>query len=522
MSEISRRRFLQLQAGLGIGLSTGFLSLQAGRAFAQTPKKGGTLRAALNGGASTDRLDPASFNSYIPVAFGKTWGEYLVRVNRDGSLDYRLAEEVLPSSDAKEWTIRVRKGVEFHNGKTVTGDDVKETLARHASEKSQSGAYGFLKAIDTIKASGNDVKVTLKEANADFAYLLSDYHMVIQPNGGHDDPNAGISAGPYQVEQNQPGVRHSGKRFANYWNADRAGHADFVEILVVNDNTSRTSALKSGQVQLINQVPAQLAQLLKGDSALKLFSGTSRTFGEFNMFCDDAVFKNGDLRQALKLAIDRELILKNVFQGLGQVGNDYPINAAYPLFDHDLYFEKSPQTKYDPDQAKFLLKKSGFEGRLPLSVSDAAFSGATAAAQIFQQSAAAAGIQIDVVREPADGYWSEVWNAKPFHAAGWYGRPTQDQMYSTAYMSDAPWNDSRFKNEAFDKLILEAKGELDDAKRKLMYADAAKLVHDDGGSILFAFIDITDATSAGVQGYEPHPGGELMDGFALSECWVTE
>ena len=96
-----------------------------------------------------------------------------------------------------------------------------------------------------------------------------------------------------------------------------------------------------------------------------------------------------------------------------------------------------------------------------LRVADGAFPGAVEAAQLYQQSAAAAGIPLEIKREPNDGYWSDVWNVQPFCASYWGGRPVQDQMYSTAYLSTADWNDTRFNNPHFDELLLSARAELD-------------------------------------------------------------
>ena len=127
------------------------------------------------------------------------------------------------------------------------------------------------------------------------------------------------------------------------------------------------------------------------------------------MHCNTAPFDNNDLRMALKLAMDREEMVDKILRGYGSVGNDFPINSAYPLFSDDI-----EQRKFDPDKAAFHYKKSGHYGSVLLRTSDVAFPGAVDAAQLYQQSCAKAGITIEVKREPGDGYWSEVWNKQPF------------------------------------------------------------------------------------------------------------
>ena len=114
-------------------------------------------------------------------------------------------------------------------------------------------------------------------------------------------------------------------------------------------------------------------------------------------------------------------------------------------------------------------------------------------------------INITVVREPNDGYWDNVWLKKPFCASYWDGRPTADQMLTVVYKSDAPWNESFWKRPDFDKLLLEARSELDAAKRKAMYHDLETMVHDDSGVILPMFNNTIDATSTKVKGFVPKP-----------------
>ncbi|QDZ01418.1 ABC transporter substrate-binding protein [Nitratireductor mangrovi] len=512
--KLSRRDFLGRAAALGITAPFANTLLSTA-ASAQEPVKGGILKAGIQGGEATNSLDPATFLSQVPFNFGKCWGEYLVALAEDG-LENRLAEEYGASDDAKVWTFKIRQDVEFHNGKTVTAEDVVATLERHSNEDSKSGALGIMRGIEGLKADGRDVVITLKEPNADLPYLLADYHLIIQPDGGKDNPAAGISAGPYKVAVDEPGVRHVGERFANFWQADQMGHADQVEIIVINDATARVSALQGGQVHMINRVEPKIVDLVKRvpNVEIKTLSGPGHYV--FIMHCNTAPFDNNDLRMALKLAMNRQEMVDKILRGYGTAGNDFPINASYPLFADDI-----EQRTFDPDKAKFHFQKSGHDGPVLLRTSDVAFPGAVDAAQLYQQSCAQAGITIEIKREPGDGYWSEVWNKQPFSTSYWGGRPTQDQMYSTAYLSTADWNDTRFFNERFDKLLLEARAELDQTKRKELYREMALIVRDEGGLICPMFNQYIDAVSDKVAGYGGGVNHELMDGYALAKCWLT-
>jgi peptide/nickel transport system substrate-binding protein len=191
--KLSRRDFLGRAAALGVS-ATFANGLLSSAARAEGPVKGGTLKAGLVGGESTNVLDPALAMTQVPFAFGKMWGELIVELSPEGGLEYRIAEEIGSSDDAKTWTLKIRDGIEFHNGKTVTAEDVAATLERHSDEKSKSGALGYMKGIETIKVDGKNVVLTLKEANADLPYLLSDYHIIVHPNGGKYKP--GAASGP--------------------------------------------------------------------------------------------------------------------------------------------------------------------------------------------------------------------------------------------------------------------------------------------------------------------------------------
>ena len=230
---------------------------------------------------------------------------------------------------------------------------------------------------------------------------------------------------------------------------------------------------------------------------------------------DTAPFNNPHVMMALKYGINRQEMVDKILFGYGSIGNDIPINASYPLFT------PLPQREYDPEKAAFHMKKSEYDGPILLRTSDNSFPGAPDAAALFQQSCAAAGIKMDIKREPNDGYWSEVWNKQPFSTSYWSGRPVQDQMYSTAYLSTADWNDTRFKNPQFDQLLVAARAELDSAKRKQMYADMALILHNEGGLIAPMFNDFIDGVSDKIGGWDETAGFGLMNLYAPVKTWVT-
>jgi peptide/nickel transport system substrate-binding protein len=471
----------------------------------------------LSGGESTNSLDPATWLTQVPQNFGTTWGETIVLQSpEDGSPQPVLAESWEASDDADEWHFKIRKGVTFHNGKELTPEDVAQTIRRHSDEDTESAALGVLRDIEDISVDGDYVVFKLARGNADLPLLLTDYHLVIQPNGGMDEPAAGIGTGPYQIEVDEPGVRHVSTKYDGYWRDD-VGHVGSIEVIVMNDATARISALQSGQVHIINRVEPRTVELLSRAPGVVIEATPSKGHYVFIMHVNTPPFDNHDLRMALKLAIDREQMVNQILLGHASVGNDFPINESYALFPDGI-----EQRAYDPDEARHYFQRSGHDGPILLRTSEVAFPGAVDAAQLYAQQAAAAGIDIQVQREPGDGYWTEVWNNQPFCASYWGGRPTQDSMYSTAYISGADWNDTRFFRDDFDNIIFEARAELDDNRRAELYREAAMMVRDDGGLILPMFNDFLDARREEVQGWVSDPNHETSNLRAAIRVWLDQ
>lgn len=511
---ISRREFLGRAGALGFNAAFAG-SLLATAAHAGGPKKGGHAVLGMSGGESTNSLDPALALSQVPFSVIAHFGEPLVRVNPDGSIALRVAEEYSASADAKTWRFKIRKGVEFHNGKTLTAQDVLKTMQRHSDENSSSGALALMKSITDMRAEGDTFEVTLDAANYDLPYIMANRLLVIQPDGGYDNPADGIGSGPYRVVENQPGMRHTFEKFENYWD-DGIGHFASTEIIVINDMTARAAALQSEQVNIINAVSPKIANMLDRAPNVSVQQTPGRGQNVFSMHVDEAPFNNKDLRLALKYAINREEMVEKILFGYGSVGNDHPISSAYPLFD-----ETIPQREFDLDKAAAHYKASGHDGSpIVLHVADNAFAGAVEAAQLFQQTAEKAGIPLEVRREPNDGYWSEVWDKKSFFASFWFGQPTQALIYSVAFRSTAAWNETNFNNPRFDELLAAAPGEADEAKRKEMYREMSMLVRDEGGLIMPMFNNFVDAHNSKIGGWEMNPNGDMMNDQAAIKCWM--
>jgi len=411
---MNRRGLLKAGAAAGFVAAT----VKPAAAASHSPKKGGTLRLGLAGANTSDSWDGRTHSDsfMIVMAHGAVF-DCLTEIAADGSLKGELAESWEASADAKTWTFNLRKGVTFHDGKAFGADDMIASLKMHTAEGAKSAAKPIVEAVtDMKKMSDHQVVLTLKAGNADFPYLLSDYHILMYPAGAEAEAiSSGNGTGLYKVENFEPGVRCTLSRVADHYKGDDAGHFDSIEAVAINDSNARQTAMMTGQVDAINRVDLKAEALYNANPNVEIFEVTGNQHYTLPMLTNVAPFDSLEVRQALKHAINRQEMVDKILLGHGAVGNDHPIGPANQFYAADL-----PQNDYDPEKAKSLLKKAGLDGlKVDLSAANAAFSGAIDAAQLYQASAKEAGIEINVVQEPDDGYWSNVWLKKPWCACYW-------------------------------------------------------------------------------------------------------
>lgn len=499
----------------GVAITAAGLILPAGMARAQdAPKKGGVFRIGLGHGSTTDGYDPGLWDQLYVQTFAAARVNYLIEIAADGNLAPELAES-WDSSDGMTWVFKIREGVSFHSGKPMTPDDVVASLNHHRGDASTSAVKPFFDPVTDIKVDGQNVIITLNASNADFPYLMSDYHLPILPSAeGRIDPTTSDGTGGYIVESFEPGVQATVNRNPNYWKADRA-HFDQIVILAVLDPAARLNALMTGEVDLIDQVDPAAIALLEGRGVSKILSVSGNAHYVFPMDARAAPFSDNNVRLALKYAFDRQELVDKILAGHGSVANDNPIGPANRYFFADMEAKT-----YDPDKAKFYLKEAGMDTlEVTLSAANAAFSGAVDAAVLMSEKAAAAGITINVDRVPDDGYWDNIWMKKPFAASYWGGRPVEDQMFTTAYVSGAEWNESFWSNEAFDKLLVAARSELDETKRREMYQEMQRLVSFEGSTIIPMYNNYVMAVANSVATPEKISANWNLDGFRCVERW---
>ncbi len=513
----SRRDVLGMLSMLGLAGTVG-TSLFAGatRAYADTPKKGGRIRVAGFSSSTADTLDPAKQSLSTDYVRCSMFYSGLTTLDEHLSPQLALAESI-ENDNATVWTVKLRKGVLFHDGKPLTSADVVYSLTRHMDPAVGSKAKALAAQMTEIKATGPlEVTIRLAHPNADLPVVLGTYHFLIIKDGTTDFSTA-IGTGPFKCKEFTPGVRSIGVRNEHYWRSEGGPYLDEVEFIGIADNSARVNALLSGDVDFIGAIDPRSSQQILGAKGFELFETNAGNYTDLIMHLDSAPGNNPDFVLGMKYLLNRGVMKRAVFRGFATVANDQPIPPTNRYFAADL-----PQRAYDPEKAKFHLNKAGVLGStLPLVCSTAASSSVDMAV-VLQQAAKDIGLNIDVKQVPADGYWSNYWLKAPFVFGNVNPRPTADILLSLFFASDAAWNESQWKNPQFDQLLVAARGETDEAKRKQMYHDMQVMIHDDAGIGIPVFISNLDAHTSRLKGLRPMGTGGMM-GYAFAEhVWLAE
>ena len=514
-SMMGRRAFVATT--LAAGASLGLASERSSQSQSDEPKKGGTLRVGFTQGALSDSTDPASFNNDFMFAYAYGVFNGLTEIAPNGELVPELAEQWQASPDARIWTFQLRRGIQFHNGKDFVAADVVATINHHRHINSTSSAKPLVADIVRVTAlDSHTVVMELGSGNADFPFIFSQYNLVIHPALGDSiDVTSMNGTGPYEAKIFDPGVRAVYQRNPNYWKPDRA-HLDTVEIILVADPAARLSALITGAVDLIDRPDLKTLHLLKRHPSIRVEQTVGNKHYTLPMLSDIVPFTNNDVRMALKHAIDREEMVEKILKGCGVVGNDHPIGPTVPFFNSDL-----PQRSYDPDKARFYLNRAGLKTLdVKLHMADVSWGNdSVKAGVLFSESSAKAGINLQVLREPNDGYWSNVWMKKAFCGSYSGGRPTADWAFTTTYARGVSWNESHWDHSRFNQLLVAARSELDQALRGEMYYEMQGLVRDEGSTIIPMFGNYVLAMNKHVRHTEKIASNWDLDGQRFMERW---
>lgn len=484
-------------------------------ASAGTARRGGKITAGIDGGGSSDTLDANAAVSYPDWCRILCMYDQLYYSNADFQPEYGLAEEIIPNSNATEWTIRLKPGITFHNGKDLTADDLLFTLNRIWNPKSPLEGASGLALLDIPGAKKRDQRtVTIPGHQPYFSFpdTLRDWFYFVVPVGY--DPKNPVGTGPFKFKSFTPGVQSVFVRNENYWNHPRP-YIDELVIIDFPDPTARVNALVSGVVDVIDQIPPSIVSQLTNSSDVSLL--VARDTGLFNpitMQVDTPPFNDVRVRQAMRLIANRPQLIDASLGGYGQVCND--LFAIYdPAYDHAI-----PQRQQDLEQAKSLLKAAGQSDLQVTLVTGAVANGFVEGATVFAQQATAAGIKVAVQNLPTSTFYGQTYLHRAFSQDTWTGVPYLTQV-AQSMLKDSPYNDTHWYDEHYASLYRQAEAEADTAKRYDIIHEMQKMEWNEGGYLGYAFFGVVDAHSKKVHGLVPAKTGWSLGNYDFSGAWLA-
>lgn len=498
---VSRRQALKLLGASGMTAAASATVLAgAERALAETPKRGGRIRAAMTQHGPSDTLDPALFTSSIDFMRGRAHYNNLVQLDDRLVPQPELAQEFSANADATEWTFRLRDGVEFHDGSKMTADDVIWSMNRHLGENSKSKVKVLVADIaEWRKVDNQTVKAVLNAPNADLPAILGTHHFKILKADTTDFQNP-AGTGPFRLTDFRPGIRSLHERNDSYWRD--GAHVDELELFAITDATARVNALMAGDVEMISNLDPKAIDLVDAADGVEVWSVPSGSYPCIVCRTDTAPGNDPDFVMALKYLQRRDYIVDAVLKGQGTIGNDQPINDAYPDHCADL-----AQRPFDPDRAKHHLQKSGITSA-DIEVAEIS-NGVTDMVLILQQEAKKIGLDLNVKRVPNDGYWGSVWMKTPMHVGDWNMRPTATIMMSIAFSPEANWNESHWRSERMGQLLKEARATTDRARMAELQCEMQTLISEQSGVIIPVHKNSIDGLSSRIRGMSRNPLGTL-------------
>ncbi len=478
-------------------------------------KKGGSLRVGIVGGSAKERLDGQLGTTEPEICIYFQLFNALLGWDQNYQLVNLLAEEVTPNTNATVWTVKLRQGVVFHDGKPMTADDVVYSFKRIINPKDpKSGAasLGDLPASGIRKVDATTIEFHLDNPNSVLAEQLAHYNNCILPVDF--DPKNPIGSGPFKLKTFSAGQQIVFEPNTNYFG--QVPWVDELTVIEFADTTARVNALLGGTVEAISQLPSAQVNVVKGQAGMNVLDAQTAAWQPFTMRIDKKPFDDVRVRQAFKLIVDRKAMIAQAYSGFGREGNDMyaPFDPGYPK---DL-----PQHTQDIEQAKSLLKQAGYDGdlKVTLTTSDAVGSAAVAAAQVFAEQAKAAGVAVSVDKVDPSVFYGDQYLQWDFAQDFWYTRNYLAQA-AQGTLPDAPFNETHWKSDQWLSTVKQAMATGDETKRNELVAAAQKIEYDEGGLIVWAFNDQIDAYSSKIGGVVPDKSGVPLSSFHFNEFYFA-
>ncbi|WP_370161810.1 ABC transporter substrate-binding protein [Limimaricola soesokkakensis] len=515
--QLSRREFMTRATALGLSSSAAFglIGLPAPVRAESHAQRGGTLRMEMETKAMKDpRLaDWGEIHNFY-----RGWLDYLAQYEADGSITPMLLESWEANDDATQFTLKVRPGVTWNNGDPFTAEDVARNIALwcDGTVEGNSMASRMVQLVDPetnmVRVGAieviDDLTVRLNLAAPDITVIVSmaDYPAaIVHSSFDGGDPSANpIGTGAYLPVVNEVGVRQVLERNPDHtwWGTEVFGgpYLDRIEYIDYGtDPAAKVAAAESGEIDITYETTGDFIDIFDAIGWQKSEVVTASTIVvRFNQ--DSPPFDNRDVRRALQMAVDNEIVLELGYNGRGEVAENHhvcPIHPEYAQVDGPAY---------DPAAAKAMLDEAGFgDETFELISLDDAWQASTCDAVAAQLRDAGINVQRRVM--PGSTFWNG-WLEYPFSATDWAMRPLGVQVLALAYKSGVPWNETAYSSEEFDTLLAEAMSLADVEARREVMAKIETLLQEDGVVIQPYWRSIFRHYTDKVQGAEMHPSFE--------------
>jgi peptide/nickel transport system substrate-binding protein len=528
--QIERREFLRYATLLGMTAPTAyaFVAKVTGEKLIAPAEaqgaltKGGTLRLAMR---CQDLKSPHTYSWVESSNSARQVVDYLTVTGVDNITRPSLVEKWEPSPDLKTWTLRLRRTVKWHNGRQFTADDVVWNLKRVLDPKTGSSVLGLMKGflLEDVETGEKDDKGNPKkssrlwDANAiqkvdDFTVRLNGksaqlavpeqlFHyplLILDPAENGEFKVGSNGTGAFTLTANEVGRKQVLKaRKEGYWGG--GPHLDQLEFIDLGDDpAAAVSALASRQVDGLYGADIVQLEALQKIPHVQMYQVATAYTATARMQ-PVKPFDDKRVRQAMRYAIDSTAVLQIAHRGLGQPGEHHHVSSVHPE-----YAKLAPLSR-DVGKAKKLLAEAGYPSGIDVEIicrPQPAWE--LLAVQTMVEQWKEAGIRVKINVMPSTQYW-EVWTKVPFGFTTWAHRPLGIMSLALAYRSGGPWNESKYSNPEFDRLLSQAEGTLDVASRREIMSRLEAILQDDGPIVQPVWRSIFTFHDKRVQGFRPHP-----------------
>ncbi|RRR65592.1 MAG: ABC transporter substrate-binding protein [Candidatus Viridilinea halotolerans] len=532
---ISRREFLRLATLLGAGFTTATVLAACGgeqQAAPPPPPPAGQVEepvdpapaaagAALRGGTlrmgvKVQAVDhPARFSWTESSNLFRATFEYLTETDEQNITHPHLLESWEASDDLMVWTLTLRQGIMWSNGDELVADHVIYNFGEWLNPDVGSSILGLWEGSLTTagieKVDEYTVRLNLDRPKLDVPESLYHYPALIMHPSFDGDISSGANpyTGAYRLVEYVVNERARFERQENYWQMGADGtplpYLDALEFIGLGDDqTAYVSALQTGEIHTFYEPSANSVQSLRNDANLKIYTVDTSQARVLRMRVDQAPYDDVRVRQALRKAQDREMIMDIAAFGEGLLGHDVHISPVQPEFaPMDL-------PEYDPEGARALLVEAGYADGIDMSVAvGTGWTDVVAYAESLQQTAQPAGINLTLDTMPNTSYW-DLWTETPLGITPWTHRPLAVMLLPLAYTADAegnpvPWNETRWVDDEFSALLVQAQGTLDIEARRVLMADLQRIMHERGPVAVAWWQRVWEVYNPAFQGVYAHP-----------------